>query len=120
MKQAIMSYITALINVHNNALERITDRATNSNIKTFINELNDLLNFIADSPEEKHITIILNKKDNETLRKRIKELEESCENMCEVERNLHEQIKQLRADNLMWQNACNQLREKLEKLEAIK
>lgn len=62
MKQAIMSYITALINVHNNALERITDRVANSNIKVFTSELNDLLDYVSDIPEDskRPVTVVLN------------------------------------------------------------
>lgn len=62
MKQAIIGYITALINVHNDALERITDRVTNSNIKTFTNELNDLLDYVEDIPEDSKlpVTVALN------------------------------------------------------------
>lgn len=84
-----------------------------------LNSLNIILDYVEDIPEDnsKPTTVVLCGSENEKLEKRIHELEESCENMCEVEKNLHNKVQTLRSDNTTWRNACNELREKNEILE---
>lgn len=53
----------------------------------------NLLNFVADITEE--IQSPENEEIIERYLKRISELEESCENMCEVEKNLQKRIDKL-------------------------
>ncbi len=62
MKESIMGYITALINIRSKNMERITtsDRRI---IESFIYDLNGLLDFVEDIPEDKQpITVILGRK----------------------------------------------------------
>lgn len=72
---------------------------------TIREELNDLLDFVEDIPDESKEPIILaitsdsNNETVEILRKRVRELEDSCENMSQVERNLHKEVDRLRQEN---------------------
>ena len=113
MKKSITSYITALINVHYSALERLPETSQASSLHAvYVDELNALLDFIEDIPENNSIVINLgNSEENKYLRKRVRELEESCESMCEVEKNLHKKIKNLEEANIRWQMDYANLRE---------
>lgn len=57
------------------------------------------------------------KRKNTTLKKRVAELKESCENMNEVEISLHKQIEILKTAFNLKQVELNLLKNKLEKLE---
>lgn len=63
VKAAITGYITAVINNYTRAVENLKKNKapahTFSKYQTIIEELNDLLDFIEDLPEEKHESIII-------------------------------------------------------------
>lgn len=108
MKELIIGYITAVINNYTRTIDTFKQyNAANGSIRRFETireELNDLLDFVEDIPEEtKEPYTIIFRTDSEEevniLRKRIRELEDSCENMCEIERNLRNKIMLLEADN---------------------
>lgn len=119
MKTSIKGYLAALINTHRNAISSNVSTLVNSCNRKAINELNDLLVFVTSIPEEpiSDTYIEINRlkskleKDwyqsenivfeNIALKKRVAELEESCENMNEIEKNLHNKIEQLE-ENTMW------------------
>lgn len=109
MKQSIIGYVTALTNVHADMLDKIPTNTRGTSVHgMFLNELNALLDFIEDIPEENPLVINLNSiEETEFLRKRIRELEESCESMCEVEKNLHSKMVLLIQEN-------EQLKQKLQ------
>lgn len=123
MKAEITGYITALINVKELNVKRIKRSNPNIDIKAHqnsIEELSCLLDFVEDVPEEMdHITVVVKDEEADLLRKRIRELEDSCENMCEIEKILHKKIEDLNSENLVYQITCTGLNEKIEKLEAI-
>lgn len=123
MKALIIGYITAVINNYTRSIETLKEcGASEGAIKRFETireELNDLLDFVEDIPEWSKEPVTLNitinsNEEVEILRKRIRELEDSCENMCEVQKNQLKRIEYLKDDNYMWQNTCNILKEKLE------
>jgi len=89
-----MGYITSMIN----GCERGITYMEKSRIpalsietaKAYRDELTDLLSFVEDIPVQKQGPITINLGDPETVRilkKEIGELEDSCENMCEVQKN---------------------------------
>ncbi|MDP4147112.1 MAG: hypothetical protein Q8936_21995 [Bacillota bacterium] len=43
------------------------------------------------------------------LQQRIKELEESCQNLAEIETNLHERIRKLQDETNHWMARCEEL-----------
>ncbi len=102
MKQIITAYITALTNVYMGK-EYLDGTFLKGANERFIIDLNNLLDFIADLKEENKeqpITVILNRNEEITmLKKYIKELEDSCEHMNEVEINLSNKIKILEDEN---------------------
>ena len=102
MKKEIMAYITALTDVYTHTV--------NMPVK---NCLDNLMNFIEDIPEGKDKAILdFNiALENESLKKRIIELEESCENMCDIEKNLHEKLKTHELNNTVWRNIYKELEE---------
>lgn len=119
MKAEITGYITALINVYAKKLNTNTNLIAKACNFEFKNELNDLLDFVVDVPEEVGpLTVVLENGEINKSRKRIKELEESCQQMCDIERNLQKKIENLKSDNLAWKITCTGLSEKLEDLEA--
>lgn len=88
MKKEILGYIDALINVNNN------------NAINMGTALIDLWNHIDDMEESKSDkeAVMLNFNvalQNEDLKKRILELEDSCENMCQVQKHLQKKIDKL-------------------------
>jgi len=144
LKAEIMGYITGITNNHLRivaSMEKYGFEETLTAIhENVIDELNDLLTFVEDVPEETEFTKVVLAKEGvkmpmskfttelydiigdlqdqkEVLEKRVKELEESCQNMCDVDRNLQKKIKELKTTNHDWQNACIMLKEKNEELE---
>lgn len=125
MKSAITGYITAIINEHTRKIENL--KAVKAGAETVKRAMeireqwNDLLDYVADIPEEtkKPITVTFNSNNDEVdkLKKYIRELEDCCENMSEVERNLHKKILELKDNNRMWEAKFNQLKEELESTE---
>jgi len=102
MKEQISAYITALIDIHRHTV--------NMPMK---NCLDNLLEFVMDIPEVNKECVILTFNvvlENENLKKRILELEESCTNMCEVEKNLQEKVQGSMDNNVALNNTCNNLR----------
>jgi len=113
MKSSVKAYVTALINTHKNEIIPNASCLINGYTHKSIKELNDLLDYISKIPEilitDTYVEInrlrdelarVVIESDTETLRrrnlqKRVVELEESCENMNEVEKNLHKKIKTL-------------------------
>lgn len=94
MKDQITGYLTAVINGYERTICKLnTLKISTSEINKYENfkdVLCDLLDFVEDLEEEKKI------EEAEGLRKRIRELEESCENDCKIIRNLHKQIEELK------------------------
>lgn len=154
MKKEITAYITGVINSYTKTVAILNENnAFNTNLNSFVavkEEFSELLNYVMDIPEENKEQLISNfnislenenlKQTNAKLLSRVMELEESCENMNEVERNLHYKIKgiekemneaweqrkhvnqininlmtelsELKKDNADWKKACNELRAK--------
>lgn len=70
--------------------------------KVFAEQLEDLLEMVVDmqGKDEKYpIKVLVDYEENERLRKRILELEETCENMNEIEINLSKKIEKLEEEN---------------------
>lgn len=91
MKKEILAYITGVTNTCGEFL--------NSNS---IQILNHLENFVADLKEDDNDgkmiyvkRIVELNEENQQLKKYVRELEDSCENMCEVETNLQKRINKL-------------------------
>ncbi|HDK7165891.1 TPA: hypothetical protein PTV51_002218 [Clostridium botulinum] len=120
MKQAITGYITALINNYERKITNLY--ATNVNLckirkyEKLKDELCDLLDFVIDIQEEKKepTKVVLNnnteilslkkyikglEEERSILLKNIKELEESCQYMCDIEKNQLEKMELLKAEN---------------------
>jgi len=104
MKAAVTGYITAVINSYARSIETLKPNKAPEHIisrfKTIREELNDLLDFVEDIPEgaKDPITLTINLNSNEEvkiLRKRVRELEDSCENMNEVQINQLNRIREL-------------------------
>ncbi|MFT5872791.1 MAG: Na+/phosphate symporter [Clostridium sp.] len=108
MKQQIVGYVTALIDMNRSTV--------NMSIK---NCLDNLLEFVIDIPKENKETSIAAfntalenenlKQSNAKLLSRVMELEESCENMNEIENNLHKRVKALTENNDALDENCNKL-----------
>lgn len=66
-----------------------------------IKDLTGTLDYVADIPEDKQpVTVVLgNNEEVERLKSYIRELEDSCENMNQVEENLAKQIEELKEEN---------------------
>ena len=91
MKQAIIGYITALINRHERITSELHDINVNSNevrkCKNFKDELSDLLDYVVDLEEESQEPIKIdlgNIEQIEALKKRIRELQEVYASNSEV------------------------------------
>lgn len=125
MKKEIIGYITASINGYERIINRLhTLKASPIEIKkyeNFTNEFNDLLDYVTDIPEENQesITVVLNNTEVETLKSRINELEETCVANNEVIDAQFKKINDLKDVNCIWQNACNDLRDKNEGLKEM-
>lgn len=131
MKNEITGYLTGLIDAHNRDIEFVKKFKLPSVLRQChedsAKELTDLLGFVEDIQEEstedfcKELFSIVDKmqeqwdsfqviaKDNLILRKEIAELKDSCENMCEVERNLHFKMEQLETENRNWKYINNEV-----------
>ncbi|AUN22285.1 hypothetical protein RSJ22_12905 [Clostridium botulinum] len=105
MKQAITGYITALINVYVGNEYPQSNLLHFNNNKFIIKDLNDLLDYVADLKEEENksneVLNIFNEivMENKTLNKTVKDLEESCQYMCDIEKNQLEKMELLKAEN---------------------
>ena len=86
MKKQILAYITATINQY----DRAKQDAETCGAMNVINDLTDLESFVADLKED--VQSADNKEIIERYIKRILELEESCENMCEVEKTCKREL----------------------------
>lgn len=123
MKNQIVGYITGVVNSYSRTIDRLKASgapitSTNS-FQAFKEEFNDLLEFVIDIPEENKEASILSFNvalQNEDLKKRILELEESCEDMCEIVKNLHKRVQALVDNNEVLDSNCNVLREQNNKL----
>lgn len=85
MKEIIIALLTIAVNRYERA------KVDSLSKRSIINDLTDILDYVEDIQEEKINTIQTTFHENsneELLRKRIRELEDSCENFVEVERNL--------------------------------
>ena len=101
MKKEITGYIQGVINSYSRTIERlkvsgVPITSTNS-FQSFKEEFSDLLEFVIDIPEEKEESIMSFNiaLENGAIKRRITELEEFCENLNEVEGNLHREIEKL-------------------------
>jgi hypothetical protein len=88
LKKQILAYITATINQY----ARVKQDCEECSVMCVLDDLSDLESFVADlkevqTPESAEIIA--------RYLKRILELEESCKNMCEVEKNLQKRIDKL-------------------------
>ena len=124
MKSEITGYLTGLINNHNRIVGSMKKFGySNASIQidvNYTNELTDLLAFVEKTPEETQqpMTVILNNiEENELLRKQIRELEDSCENMNEVEKNLHKKIKVFEEDAIKFKEQALDDKERIIDLE---
>lgn len=99
MRSSIKGYLTGLINNYKNGIGFKVNPMTNTCNALIVDILNDLLDYVTKFKEEtvSEKTVI----ENEILKKRIVELEESCENMNEVEKNNHATIATLES-NTTW------------------
>jgi hypothetical protein len=115
MKEQIIGYVTALVDTNSGTINQSMVRC-----------LNNLLEYVIDIPEESKEVSILNfnlslenenlKQSNAKLLNRVMELEESCENMNEVEINLHKRVQALIDNNETLDNNCNVLMDHNNKL----
>jgi chromosome segregation ATPase len=147
MKEAIIGYVTGMVNIHQMSAESFEGSGETIALdfvhNAIANELISLLDFIEDSKEEEsqssetiyragqyeslvkqleQLKECLHSGDAEriVLRKRARELQDK---ITEWEKNNSKQlqkIKELREDNISWQNTCNILKDKLEKWEGTK
>lgn len=100
MKEIIIALLTIAVNRY--------ERTSSDHLckKDVIRDLTDILDYVEDIQEGKlnPIQVTLHKNSNEELlRKRIRELEDCCENFAQVERNLlnkNEQLKGLLTETL--------------------
>ena len=81
MKKQIMAYITAL-----------TDVVGDGETINIYNSLKNLLDFVADLTEEVQVP---ENAEIIRLKKYVRELEDSCENMCQVQKHLQKKIDKL-------------------------
>ncbi|WP_461206887.1 hypothetical protein [Clostridium sp. DL1XJH146] len=59
MKEAVTGYITALINTHSRILEQSTHPISKGCNRQIVSELDDLLDFIEDIPEDISIQVTI-------------------------------------------------------------
>ena len=108
MKKQITGYVTALADVYGGTLNQ-----------PMIKCLNNLLEFIEDIPEGNEEISNDRIAENNLLRKRITELEENCENMNGVEKNLHKKICDLTKEVTLVKSASQVLKERNEELTKV-
>ena len=97
IKDVVIALLTTTIN-------RYSDLRFSGNMiprEIIIKDLTGTLDYVADIPEDKQpITVVLgNNEEVERLKSYIRELEDSCENMNQVEKNLAKQIEELKDEN---------------------
>lgn len=123
MKEEITGYLTGMIDSSNRGVEFLKEVGQPTTIieicEGHVLGLSDLLDFVEDISEEEQVHGDSIAEIN-LLRKRIRELEDSCENMCVIEKNLHKQLAMLKDENCTWQIAFNEIKEKLDDLKGIK
>lgn len=98
MKQVVIALLTTTINRYSEVAGSIVSQ------KCVINDLTNILDYIQDIPEGNKPNEVLNifneiVMENKTLNKTVKELEESCQYMCDVEKNQLKKIELLKAEN---------------------
>ncbi len=126
MKKEITGYITGIINSYSRTIERLKANgapiAATNPFTAFKEELTDLLEFVIDIPDSKETSILSFNVaiENVTLKKRIAELEESCECMCDVERNLHKKIEELETAEIANREQLLDDKQKIEESEKEK
>lgn len=127
MKKQITGYITGVINSYSRAIERLKASGTPitsiNSFQAFKEEFTDLLDFVIDIQEDismgskvasiENFNLTL---ENRSQMVRIVELEESCENMNEIENNLHKRVKALTENNDSLDGNCNRLMDHNNKL----
>lgn len=131
MKEAITGYITGVINRYTRSIERLKKcgapaTATN-NLVLIKEEFSDLLEFVINIPDDSqtlmlNFNAVLEDKEYEItiLKQRAAELEESCENIYEVERNLHKKIERLEAAEISYREQFLDDKQKIEEVEKEK
>ncbi|HDK7158448.1 TPA: hypothetical protein PTV43_003655 [Clostridium botulinum] len=111
MKQVVIALLTTTIN-------RYYEVAANTLFKrAVINDLTNILDYIQDIPEENKSNEVLNifneiVIENKVLNKRVKDLEESCQYMCDIEKNQLEKMELIKSEN-------KKLKVKIAKFEAM-
>ncbi|MBA4509166.1 hypothetical protein H1057_14115 [Clostridium sporogenes] len=98
MKQVVIALLTTTINRYSEVSGSIVAQ------KCVINDLTNILDYIQDIPEENKPNEVLNifheiVIENKALNKTVKDLEESCQYMCDVEKNQLKKIELLKAEN---------------------
>ncbi|NHL36666.1 hypothetical protein FDE95_08565 [Clostridium botulinum] len=98
MKQVVIALLTTTINRYSEVGGSIVSQ------KCVINDLTNILDYIQDIPEENKPNEVLNTfyeivMENKTLGKTVKELQENCKYMCDIEKNQLEKIELLKAEN---------------------
>ncbi|APF26060.1 hypothetical protein NPD5_241 [Clostridium sporogenes] len=108
MKQVVIALLTTTINRYSEVPGSIVSQ------KCVINDLTNILDYIQDIPEGNEVLNIFHEIviENKALNKTVKDLEESCQYMCDVEKNQLKKIELLKAEN-------EDLRAKLFKKEEI-
>ncbi|MBY6965286.1 hypothetical protein [Clostridium botulinum] len=108
MKQVVIALLTTTINRYSEVAGSIVSQ------KCVINDLTNILDYIQDIPEGNEVLNIFHEIviENKALNKTVKDFEESCQYMCDVEKNQLEKIELLKAEN-------EDLRAKLFKKEEI-
>ncbi|MEW9093982.1 MAG: hypothetical protein AB2417_02770 [Clostridiaceae bacterium] len=115
MKDQIIGYLTAMINSYENrtakiinnvpvtGMQKAISETRREHMKGFIEDLNDMLDFVEDIREEDEDPIIVNiYRNNDEIkksRKYIKELEEGCELNNEVILKQFKRIQSLENEN---------------------
>ncbi|HGG0416135.1 TPA: hypothetical protein ACJFE8_000886 [Clostridium sporogenes] len=111
MKQVVIALLTTTINRYSEVPGSIVSQ------KCVINDLTNILDYIQDIPEGNKPNEVLNifneiVMENKTLNKTVKELEESCQYMCDIEKNQLEKMELIKSEN-------KKLKVKIAKFEAM-
>ncbi|KIS22056.1 hypothetical protein [Clostridium botulinum] len=98
MKQVVIALLTTTINRYSEIGGSIVSQ------KCVINDLTNILDYIQDIPEENkpnEVLDIFNEivMENKVLNKTVKDLEEGCQYMCDIEKNQLEKMELLKAEN---------------------
>lgn len=95
MKQVVIALLTTTINRYSEVAGSIVSQ------KCVINDLTNILDYIQDIPEGNEVLNIFHEIviENKALNKTVKDLEESCQYMCDVEKNQLEKMELLKAEN---------------------